>query len=406
MTAQPQSDQPKKILLALQGGAALGAFGWGVLDRLLEDRRLDVEGVSGTSSGAVNALLVAYGLIGNDRHAARAVLESFWKRISEESEKRRWEKLRSIPLLGSKLFQIRRKEVFLELMSRMLLPYQYDPSTMDPLRTVIGETVNFDVLRSSNAIQLFINATNIATNKNRVFSRDDVSLDAVCASCCLPFLFDAVEIDGEKYWDGAYLGNPTVYPLIYECSASDIILVFSSHLGPKSAPGTSPEISSRICQVSFTSALVRELRAIKFVTELIEKGYVYIACPPLFRVAADAVPASVLATYEESFRAPLSKELATRRKTLDDQLATLDREIEELTRIKERITGLERAASSGLIDISALTARHVEAGDVLQPSPRPEGVLPKTSNIDDLTAESATESSTAFSDVAEPSGTE
>ena len=274
MTAQPQSDQPKKILLALQGGAALGAFGWGVLDRLLEDRRLDVEGVSGTSSGAVNALLVAYGLIGNDRHAARAVLESFWKRISEESEKRRWEKLRSIPLLGSKLFQIRRKEVFLELMSRMLLPYQYDPSTMDPLRTVIGETVNFDVLRSSNAIQLFINATNIATNKNRVFSRDDVSLDAVCASCCLPFLFDAVEIDGEKYWDGAYLGNPTVYPLIYECSASDIILVFSSHLGPKSAPGTSPEIISRICQVSFTSALVRELRAIKFVTELIEKGYV------------------------------------------------------------------------------------------------------------------------------------
>ena len=131
-----------------------------------------------------------------------------------------------------------------------------------------------------------------------------------------------------------------------------------------------------------------------------------IACPPFFRDAADAVPASVLATYEESFRAPLSKELATRRKTLDDQLATLDREIEELTRIKERITGLERAASSGLIDISALTARHVEAGDVLQPSPRPEGVLPKTSNIDDLTAESATESSTAFSDVAEPSGTE
>lgn len=264
----------RRVVLALQGGAALGAFGWGVLDRLLEDRRLEIEGVSGTSSGAVNAAVLAYGLIGNNRDHARELLGAFWKRISNESEKKRWGRLRSLRLLGPKVFQIRRRDVFLEVMSRLLLPYQYDPLTMDPLRSVIAETINFDILRSSKTISLFINATNIATNKNRVFPRNEISLDAVCASCCLPFLFEAVDVDGERYWDGGYMGNPTIYPLIDNCRSRDIILVLTSNIESKTVPHTSAEIVNRVSQVSFTSALMREMRAVNFVTRLIENGFV------------------------------------------------------------------------------------------------------------------------------------
>jgi NTE family protein len=266
--------KPKKILLALQGGAALGAFGWGVVDRLLDDERLEIEGVSGTSSGAVNALLLAYGLIGSERSAAQSLLEHFWHRISEESESRRWRRLQSLSLLGMKILQIRRKEVFLEAMSRLLLPYQYDPVTMDPLRLVLGELIDFDRLQASETIKLFINATNIVTSKNRIFPRDEICIDAVCASCCLPFLFDAVEIDGQHYWDGGYMGNPTVYPLIYECSSLDVVLVLTSHLESKAVPSTSAEIINRVSQVSFSSSLMREMRAIHFVTRLVDDGHV------------------------------------------------------------------------------------------------------------------------------------
>ncbi len=264
----------RRVVLALQGGAALGAFSWGVLDRLLEDQRLEIEGVSGTSSGAVNAAVLTYGMIGNNRDQARELLGTFWKRISEESEKRRWGRLRSLRLLGPKILQIRRGDVFLEVMSRILLPYQYDPVTMDPLRSVVAETINFDLLRSSKTINLFINATNIATNKNRVFPRNEISLDAVCASCCLPFLFEAVDVDGKRYWDGGYMGNPTIYPLIDNCSSRDVILVLTSNVESKMIPHTSAEIVNRVSQVSFTSALMREMRAVNFVTRLIENGFV------------------------------------------------------------------------------------------------------------------------------------
>ncbi len=271
---EPEPAPPKKVLLALQGGAALGAFGWGVLDRLLEDQRLEIEGASGTSSGAVNALLLAYGLIGGEREAARGVLKRFWQRISEESGRRRWGRLSSLPLLSSRMLQIRRKDVFLKVMSRLLLPYQFDPVTMDPLRQVIAETVDFDRLRTSKTIKLFINATNIATSKNRVFVRNEISLDAVCASCCLPFLFEAVEIDGERYWDGAYLGNPTIYPLIYEGNSLDIILLLTSHLQSDIEPKTAADIIKHVNQVSFSSTLMREMRAIRFVNELVENHLV------------------------------------------------------------------------------------------------------------------------------------
>ena len=264
----------KKVVLALQGGAAHGAFVWGVLDRLLADERLEIEGVSGTSSGAVNATLLASGLIGGDPAKAQLLLETFWRRLSREFRKRRWNSPALLRLLRFQFIRIMHKAAFFDVMSRVLLPYHINPKTMNPLRAVIAECVDFDRLRSEKPIKLFINATNISTTANRVFANDEISLDAVCASCCLPFLFDAVEIDGEHFWDGGYMGNPTIYPLIYECEAPDVILVLTSPLEPKPVPKTSADILNRISETSFKSAFMREMRAISFVTDLIESGHV------------------------------------------------------------------------------------------------------------------------------------
>ena len=264
----------KPITLALQGGAAHGAFVWGVLDRLLEEERLTIEGVSGTSSGAINAVLLAFGLIDGNRADARALLARFWRRISEESEDRRWTANMLFRLARSRIMQISRKEALFDLMSRILLPYDFDPQTMDPLRSTIAELVDFDRLRDSETIKLFINATNVATNANRIFDDSTVSLDAVCASCCLPYLFEAVEVEGERYWDGGYMGNPTIYPLIYHCDTSDVVMVLTTPLAPKGLPESSADILTRVSQVSFTSAFMREMRAIAFVTDLIKQGHI------------------------------------------------------------------------------------------------------------------------------------
>lgn len=269
-----KANDKKKVVLALQGGAAHGAFVWGVLDRLLDDERLEIEGVSGTSSGAVNAALLASGMIGYDPARAQKLLETFWRRLSDEFTRRRWSTPALLRLLRFQLMRVARKEAFFDVMSRVLLPYHINPKTMNPLRKVIGDCIDFERLRADTPIKLFINATNIATNANRIFDTSEISLDAVCASCCLPFLFDAVEIDGEHYWDGGYIGNPTIYPLIYECQSLDVIMVLTSSLAPKPAPKTSADILNRISEVSFKSAFMREMRAISFVTDLLENGHV------------------------------------------------------------------------------------------------------------------------------------
>jgi NTE family protein len=262
------------VVLALQGGSAHGAYIWGVVDRLLEEDGPTIEGVTGTSSGAVNAALLAYGLIDGDRQAARDLLGRFWRRISEESEARRWTAHMLLRLLRPHILRIGQKAGFFDVMARILLPYDFDPSTMEPLRSVIDECIDFDRLRSADTIGLFVNATDIETTDNRVFTRAEMTLDAVCASCCLPFLFEAVEIDGRQYWDGGYMGNPTIYPVIYEGGTDDVILVLSAPLGIGAVPETSAGILSRVTQISFSSALQRELRAINFVTDLLDRDLV------------------------------------------------------------------------------------------------------------------------------------
>ncbi len=269
-----QSNENNTICLALQGGGSHGAFVWGVLDSLLEDQRLGVEGISGTSSGAINGALVANGLAEEGREGARRRLAAFWHAISEACHRRRrswfapqwfWRKGR---------FDLSSKGVFFDVMARMLLPYDFNPFNMNPLRHAIAETIDFDCLRASDSIKLFVNATNIRTNKNRVFTNGDISVDAICASSCLPFLFHPVEIDGQHYWDGGYMGNPAIYPLMYNCESSDIVLVQTNPVQIKDPPCSAGQILERISAISFTSVLMREMRAIKLISELMEEGHI------------------------------------------------------------------------------------------------------------------------------------
>ncbi len=265
-------DHPKPVSLALQGGGAHGAFIWGVLDRLLEDERLVIDGISGTSSGAINAALVADGMAADGRAGARAQLERFWRRISEACESRRRRRF-SLPLPAKrKTLNLSTAAMFYKIMHRLLLPYNFNATTMDPLRGAIADTIDFHRLRASTEIKVFVNATDIRASTMRVFENHEIDADVICASSCLPFLFRPVEIEGAHYWDGSFMGNPALYPLVYDCRANDIILVQTSPFGKQELPRTAPEIIERITELSFASTLVRELRAIEHLNELVSAG--------------------------------------------------------------------------------------------------------------------------------------
>lgn len=265
-------DHPKTISLALQGGGAHGAFIWGVLDRLLEDERLVIDGISGTSSGAINAALVADGMAADGRAGARAQLERFWRRVSEACESRRRRRF-ALPLPAKrKTLNLSTAAMFYKIMHRLLLPYRFNAITMDPLRGAIADTIDFHRLRASTEIKVFVNATDIRASTMRVFENHELDADVICASSCLPFLFRPVEIEGKHYWDGSFMGNPALYPLVYDCQSNDIILVQTSPFGTQELPRTAPEIIERITELSFASTLVRELRAIEHLNELVGAG--------------------------------------------------------------------------------------------------------------------------------------
>lgn len=262
----------KTICLALQGGGSYGAFVWGTLDRLLDDERLVIEGISSTSSGSINGACLATGLLEGGRLGAQQKLRAFWRGISEACHERRrpWYSVQN--MFRTERWDPTSKGFFYDLMSRFLLPYDFNPRTMNPLRQVIEDTIDFEALRACDQLKLFVSATNARTNKIKVFDCANITADAICASCCLPFLFQAVEIDGEHYWDGGYVGNPPIYPLIYGCQSSDIVLVQTSPIVIDKMPESAGAILERISEISFTSTLLRELRTIAFITERIEEG--------------------------------------------------------------------------------------------------------------------------------------
>jgi NTE family protein len=268
----PAKVETKTVNLALQGGGAHGAFAWGVLDRLLEDERIALEGLSATSAGAMNAVTMAYGMTVGGREGARTALTNFWRRVAHAGMisplQPTWFERASHnhSLESSPAF------VLFDLISRLYSPYQFNPMNYNPLRQVLEQSVDFEKLRRDSALKLFLSATNVRSGKVKVFGNDELSADAVMASACLPFMFQAVTIKGEDYWDGGYMGNPAIFPLIYKCESRDIVVVHINPIERAETPTTARDILNRINEISFNSSLMREMRAIAFVTKMIDDG--------------------------------------------------------------------------------------------------------------------------------------
>jgi NTE family protein len=258
--------------LALQGGGTHGAFTCGVLERLLEEPRLELEGVSATSAGAMNAVVLAHGLTTGGRQGAIRALADFWERVAGLAKQSFLQPSWYDRISGNDGLDYSPSYVLLDMLSRMFSPYQINPSNYNPLRSLLDEMVDFERLRRDCAIKLFLCATNVRTGKVRVFTNEEIGVMHVLASACLPLLSQAVQIDGEYFWDGGYMGNPALFPLIYDCHSRDIVVVHVNPTERPEIPKTAQEIINRINEISFNSSLLREMRAIAFVTSLIDEG--------------------------------------------------------------------------------------------------------------------------------------
>jgi NTE family protein len=262
---------PVLVDLALQGGGAHGAFTWGVLDRLLEERWLGIEGISGTSAGAMNAAVLIDGHAAGGADGARAALEKFWQRVSRAAL---LSPLRRTPLdvlLGRWTLDYSPAFVAMDLASRLFSPYDLNPGGANPLRQILTETIDFDRLAQA-PIKLFVTATSVRTGRGRVFRNRAITPDALLASACLPTLFQAVEIDGEHYWDGGYSGNPTITPLVRECTSHDTIMVAINPIERPGTPRTARDILNRLNEISFNAVTLKELRMIALLRRVADPG--------------------------------------------------------------------------------------------------------------------------------------
>ena len=277
--ARPRQARERTLDLALQGGGSHGAFTWGVLDRLLEDESLGVDGVSGTSAGALNAAVMATGWAEGGRAGARAALAAFWHDVATPAGSACFGRAVPAPLglaaynLDSNPFYVLGQQ-WLKLFS----PYQFNPLNLpgsDPLRAIVQRHVRPSALREG-PLSVFVTATSVRTGQPRIFGRQalgsEIGIDALMASACLPQLFRAVHIEGEAYWDGGYSGNPALWPLVYETPTLDVLLVKINPLVREGVPDTPAEIADRVNEITFNAGLVGELRAIGFVQRLVKEG--------------------------------------------------------------------------------------------------------------------------------------
>src|SRR5262245_27991478 len=263
---------PVLIDLALQGGGSHGAFTWGVLDRLLEEPWLRIEAISGTSAGAMNAAVLADGWIQNGASGARAALDAYWDRVARAPMFSPLQRTPLDRLLGRWTLDYSPAFIGFDLMARFFSPYDLNPRGLNPLESILEESIDF-VRLARSPIKLFVTATNVRTGRGRIFRNAEITPDVLLASACLPTLFQAVEIDGEAYWDGGYAGNPTITPLVRESEAQDTIIV---QINPRERPDTprsASEILNRLNEVSFNAALMKELRMIALLRQAADPGW-------------------------------------------------------------------------------------------------------------------------------------
>ncbi len=267
--------EKKKVTLALQGGGAHGAFAWGVADKLLEDGRFEIEGVSGTSAGGMNAACIIQGLIKGGNEAARSTLKDYWRGMSELSKKISPFQM-SPQDKKNKNYNLDKNPMvrLIMTMTGHLSPYQTNPFNANPFGDFLKSFFDFPIVRENIEKKLFLAATHVKSGKIKIFSNKDFCSDVLVASACLPQLFQAVLVDGEYYWDGGYIANPAINPLIVECEASDVIMIQLTKTYCEELPKTKAQIVERLSEITFNGCLVREMRAIHFITQLMDQGII------------------------------------------------------------------------------------------------------------------------------------
>lgn len=299
MKKEAKKLERKKVAIALQGGGAHGAFAWGVMDRLLEDGRFDIVGVSGTSAGGMNAASVVQGLIKGGDSEARATMRRYWEGMHALSKdispyhnpfmadgpwsewfkniSKMWHMMCPwMPDPMEKNHNLDRLPVFhwMQHLGNTFSPYDLNPKNINPFGDFVKDFFDFEAIRGCNERRIFLGTTHVQTGKIKIFSNADVSADVLMASACLPFLFQAVEINGEHYWDGGYIANPAIYPLIEACDTRDIIIIQLTKTHCEDLPTSHGAIVDRMKEITYNGCLVREMRAIYFITMLIDKGII------------------------------------------------------------------------------------------------------------------------------------
>jgi NTE family protein len=290
---------------ALQGGGAHGAFSWGVLDRILEEPWLRIDGISGTSAGAMNAAVLSDGYAEGGPAGARAALERFWKRVSDAAM---LSPLRRSPLdvlLGKWTMDNSPMFLAMDLAARLFSPYDLNPMGYNPLKDVLAECIDFGRLARS-PVKVFATATNVRTGRPRVFHNAELSADALLASACLPMMFQAVEIDGEAYWDGGFSGNPTISPLVREASAHDTILIQINPVERSGTPRSARDILNRENEIAFNAPLLKELRMIALLRKIADPGQTEGALWAAMRLHRIASPSMIELGYSSKLNAEWS----------------------------------------------------------------------------------------------------
>ncbi len=263
----------KTINLALQGGGAHGAFTWGVLDRILEDARLFISAISGTSAGAMNAVVMADGFAKtNTKDGAREALRNYWYKISQVGQFSPIQRSLFDRFFGNWSLDNSPSYLFSQILTRVASPYNLNPSNINLLRDLVEELIDFEAVRNCKNLLVYVSATNVNTGRVKVFGLENMDADRVLASACLPTLYQAIEIDGVPYWDGGYGGNPVLFPFYKESPSNDILIVQINPLYREGTPKTASEISNRLNEITFNSSLLLELRGVEFVRRLLDSG--------------------------------------------------------------------------------------------------------------------------------------